>query len=675
MRKTYNAVKNFEQNVSTSFIKGAAILTISMVIVKVFGLLNKIILVQILTNYGIPGMASFGMGLYANAYELFVVIFTVATGGLPIAISRLVSQNMTQRRYKDVKLIHKISVPFFTVLGLVCFLIIVGASFPYTQFVINSPYALYGMIALAPTVFFGCLASAYRGYYEGQRNMKPTAVSEIIEAVVKLVIGSALAYAILIWGMESNAATHSFLWMHFHNEEEAHHTILALSVAGAIIGISLSSMLSWLYYFLKFRIQGDGIPREYYENSIDARETRETFITIIKTALPIAAGTLVMSLGSWVDSIIIQNVLLNLAHTHEHALATQYGAFYAPDVFHGKHITIHTNLWGCYSNALTLMQLVTAVTQVFGSSAMPNVTSAWTKGDKKELRQSVNTVLKMTMMFTLPMSLGLCVLAHPIMELVYGRSAEIMEIGGNVLTVMGVTTIFTAIITPICSMINGIGKVKIPMILYTICMIVKIGTSWIFVSIPSINIQGATAGSMISYALICVIGMFLLIKYSGVVPDFFGTTVKPLIGAVASSLAAFGCYHLLSHNFRAASVCVAVLAAIIVMVVVVFIGHIVAGTTPVGRHFASENARRHWAVSILVGLVLGIGAAVLTFRLVGALPPGFFSRVATVFAVLFAMIVYGAVLLIIRTFSPEEVKFLPKGEKIAKTLEKFHLIG
>ena len=105
MIKKYNAIKNFEQDVSTSFIKGAAILTISMVIVKVFGLLNKIVLVQIFTHCGVEGMASFGMGLYANAYELFVVIFTVATGGLPIAISRLVSQNMTQKRCKDVRLI------------------------------------------------------------------------------------------------------------------------------------------------------------------------------------------------------------------------------------------------------------------------------------------------------------------------------------------------------------------------------------------------------------------------------------------------------------------------------------------------------------------------------------------------------------------------------------------
>ena len=675
MIKKYNAVQNFDKDVSTSFIKGAAILTISMVIVKVFGLLNKIVLVRIFTACGVDGMASFGMGLYANAYELFVVIFTVATGGLPIAISRLVSENMTQKRYKDVRQIHKISVPFFTILGLVCFVIVFGASIPYSQFVIKSPYAIYGMMALSPTVFFGCLASAYRGYYEGQRNMTPTAVSEIIEAVVKLVVGSALAWGILAWGLSSNAATHSFLWMHFQNEDEAVHTILALSVAGAISGISLSSMISWLYYFLKFRIQGDGIPKEYLENSIDAREKRETFMTIIKTALPIAGGTLVMSLGSWVDSIIIQNVLLNLAHTHGHELQAQYGMFYGHEAFGGKHVTIHTNLWGCYSNALTLMQLVTAVTQVFGSSAMPNVTSAWTKGDKNELRRSINTVLKMTMMFTLPMSFGLCVLAHPIMALVYGGSPEIVQIGGNVLMVMGITTIFTAIITPICSMINGIGKVKVPMILYIICMLVKIGTSWIFVSIPAINIQGATAGSMVSYALICVIGMFLLIKYSGVVPDFFNTTLKPLIASAACAAAAFFSYRMFSGNIHATTIGLSIMIGLIVLVAVIFIGHILAGTSPAGRHFDESGSKMHKLISAAIGIAAGVAAAFLVNKLVHSLPPHFFDRVSTVFAVLIAVVVYIAVLLIIRTFSAEEVKFLPKGEKIAKTLEKLHLIG
>ena len=295
-------------------------------------------------------------------------------------------------------------------------------------------------------------------------------------------------------------------------------------------------------------------------------------MTIIKTALPIAGGALVMSLASWIDSIIIQNVLLNLAYNNGDVLREQYLKFYSPESFSGKHITIHTNLWGCYSNALTLMQLVTAVTQVFGSSAMPNVTSAWTKGDKGELRQSINTVLKLTMMFTLPMAFGLVVLAHPIMGLVYGKSPEIVEIGGNVLMVMGFTTIFTAIITPICSMINGVGKVKTPMILYIICMIVKIGTSWIFVSIPSVNIQGATAGSLISYALICVIGMYLLIRYTKIVPDFLSTTIKPLIGSVACAATAYFVNMLIEgHMPHRVSTIISIVVAAIVYIAILLI--------------------------------------------------------------------------------------------------------
>ncbi len=603
MSKKYNAVANSEKDVSQTFLKGAAILTLSMVIVKVFGLLDKILLTNIYSMFG-DDVASMGMGLYSNAYEIFVVIFTVATGGLPIAISRLVSQNMAEKRYKDVKLIHKISVPFFVIVGIVCLLIMIVSSFIYVQ-LIKSPYSLHAMLCLAPTILFGCLASIYRGYFEGQRNMTPTAISEIIEAAVKLLIGTLFAYLVMSFGINSYEQTGTFLWFSFSSEAEAQNTVLAFSVAGAICGITFGSFCSFFFLWLKYRISGDGIPEAYYKNSIDARAKRETFIIICKTAVPIAAGAFVMSIGSLIDQIIIQNVLSNLAATNPEALYSQYSAYYPDEAFYGEAATgvpatIHTRLWGCYSSALTLMQLVTAVTQVFGSSAMPNVTSAWTKGNTNELKKSIETVIRMTMMFTLPMSLGLCVLAHPIMSFVYSDSA-ISEIGGNVLTLMGITTIFTAAITPVCSMLQGIGKVNLPMKLYTLCMIIKIATSWIFVSIPEINIQGATAGSLISYAIILALGMYLLVKHSKVTPDFFSTTVKPLIGSVFSSAAAF-----------------------------------------------------------------------FTNMLLSPLIP---QRISTILAVFTAIIVYVVALLLLRAFTATEIKFLPKGEKIAKALEKWHLIG
>ena len=599
MSKKYNAVATSEKDSSQTFLKGAAILTVSMVIVKLFGLLDKILLANIYGMFG-DSASSIGLGLYSNAFEVFNVIFTVATGGLPIAISRIVSQNMAQKRYKDVKLVHRISVPLFSIVGIICFIIIIGASVPYATFVIKQPYSIPAMICLAPTVLFGCVASIYRGYFEGQRNMFPTAISEVIEAGVKLLAGTFLAYFIIVWGMDSYNNNGTFLWFTFSSSAEAEKTILSYSVAGAIIGISLGSILSFLFIFLKYKIGGDGIPKEYYQNSIEARAKRDTFIVICKTAIPIATGTLVMSLGSLIDQIILQNVLLNIATQNPDALYSQYSQYYSDDVFFQQPITIHTSLLGCYSAAITLMQLVNSVTQVFGSSATPNVTSAWTKGDKTELKRSINTVVRMTMMFTLPMAFGLCVLAHPIMGLIYSDRA-LVDIGGNVLTLMGITTIFTAAITPVCSMLNAIGKVKLPMKIYTMCMLIKIGSTWMFVSIPEINIQGATTGSLIAYAISFVVGMYLLIKNSKVVPDFFGTTVKPLIGSVFSSATAF------------------------------FINM--------------------WLNNIIP------------------------QRISTIISVLAAIVVYFIVLLLMKTFTSTEIKFLPKGEKIAKVLEKWHLIG
>ena len=166
---------------------------------------------------------------------------------------------------------------------------------------------------------------------------------------------------------------------------------------------------------------------------------------------------------------------------------------------------------------------------------------------------------------------------------------------------MGLTTVFAAIETPICSMLQGIGRTDLPMKLYAFGMVVKIGITWMFVSIPSINIQGATAGSLIGYFLSCVVGIYLLIKHSKIRINFYTTTIKPLIGAVASGLTAY---------------------------------LVNAGVLMVAPH-----------------------------------------RVATICAIIAAIIVYIFVFLILRTFTATVIEFLPKGEKIAKLLAKFHLIG
>ena len=599
MAKKYNAIENSKSDASATFLKGAAILTVSMVIVKIFGFVDKILLSNLFSYFG-DSYAAFGTGLYNNAYEIYIPIFTVATAGFPIAISRLISESISEKRYKDVKQIYKVSIPFFAVMGTLCFLIMFGGSFLYVQ-TIKSPYSLYAMLMLSPSILVGCFVSIYRGYFEGQRNMVPTAVSEIFEAGGKLVFGLLIAFLVLKIGKDQYESTGTVFGMTFGSggKEEAYNTIMAFSVAGAIAGIVLGSLVSLIYLIIRYKVGGDGIPKEYLEQSIDARGKKEIFITIVKTAIPIGLTALAMNIGTFFDSLIIQNVLHSLAQTNGQEIVDQYKAMGVDLSDSLKQDTIHTTLWGCYGAATPLMQLVTAVTQVFGTSAMPNVTSAWTKGNKAELKTSIETVIRLTMMFALPASFGLVALANPIMDIVYVSDTQAV-IGAQVLKVMGFAALVIACVTPICSMLQGIGKVRIPLYLFTIGIVIKVISTFLFVRIPSINIQGGSVGSLVSHAFILITAIYLLVKHSKVMPNFVSTVIKPAIAAALSAVGAYFCYMFISNY---------------------------------------------------VHMIL-----------------------ATMISILLAGIIYITFLLILRTFTRNELKFLPKGEKVVTILEKYHLI-
>lgn len=594
--------KNEKVSASRSFLKGAAILSASMVIVKLLGAVYKIAMTNLYSMFG-DEYAGLGVGLFNNAYELYIPLFTVATAGFPIAVSRLISESITQKRYKDVRQIHKVSIPFFVFMGVFCFGLMFVGSFYYID-VISSPYSLLPLLILSPTILLGCLESIYRGYFEGTRNMVPTAVSEIIEAAGKMVLGLLIAYFVMSTGLSSYQETGTVFGLAFSSEKEAMYTLLSFSVAGAILGIVLGTFAAFIYLFVRYK-RNSGITKEYLENSIEARSKRETFQRLLKTAIPIGLGAFVMSLSSFIDGIVIQNVLKDMAENNRTEMLANFQGLGLESTIplnptRENPITIQTVLWGYYGSVLTLMQVVTSVTQVFGTSAMPNVTSAYTSGNKTELKTSMETVLKLTMMVAFPAGLGLSVLAKPALGLIYSDPA-LIEVGSRVLTVMGLTTIVTSAITPICSMLQGVGKVNIPLILYSGGLVIKVIITYAFVSVISINIQGATAGSFVAYTIMCIVALYLLIKYSKVVPNMLSTIIKP---------------------FGAAVICAA------------------------GAYFS------HILFDYLVG-----------------------GRIATILAIIVAVIIYVIALLILRTFTASEVKFLPKGEKIAKLLEKYHLMG
>lgn len=540
-------------------------MSLALIIVKLCGMIYKVALTRV---YGIFGdeLASFGTGLFNNAYEIYVPLFTLATAGFPIAVSRLISESNANKRYKDIRQIHKVSIPFFIIMGVIFSLLMFGGSFFYIR-IIHSPYALPSMICLSPTIFFGCLVSIYRGYFEGMRNMTPTSVSEIIEGASKLIFGLTFAYLIMKFGLDSYESTGTVFGITFADKKSAIYTLVGFSVSGAVMGITIGSVLSFLYLLIKYKRVGGGITQAELDSSIDARSKNETFKILVKTAIPIGLGALVMNISGTIDGLIIQNLISDLSTTHGSELAAQY-PMYADAVTDG---TIHTKLWGCYGTALTLMQLVTVITQAFGTTAMPMVTSAYAKGDRKQLKVAINRVLKLTCLVTFPCGIGLAVLADPIMEIVYGGNVAI--VGGECLKIMGIAVLFMAGITPICSMLQGVGKVSTPVKLYSLAVIIKVVMNFALVSNVNVNIRGAATGTLVGFLVACVIAMYVLVKATGIRPNFSNAIIKPLVSAILCGGGAFLTYYLLGSrmNIYMATLISIVVAAIIYVLAIIIL--------------------------------------------------------------------------------------------------------
>ncbi len=546
-----------------SFLKGTMVLGGSMIVVKLMGMVYKILLSNM---YG-----GVGTGLFNSAYSLYGILFALSNAGFPIAIARMVSESAAHKRFREIKQIHRLSVPIFVVAGLICFLAMVLGSFIYVR-VIHAENAIFALLCLSPTIFFACLMSVYRGYFEGMRNMVPTAISEIIEAVFKLFFGFTASSLTLHFCMDQYEREGYVLGTKCASEAEAQSVAIPLAVGAAITGISLGALFGLVYLIIRYRRGSDGITVEELRCSPPSRPNKTIINTLVRTAIPIGLGSIVMSLADMVDNTLVYRRIDHIMQTNPDALLNVYGSLVPDEVYYSGNT--HTYLAGCYSFALTLMMLVTSITQVFSVTALPSVTNAWASGDKTRLKQSIETVLRITVLVTLPSGIGMSVLAEPILSLIYSGPAVAneAEIGSKVLAVMGISVIFIATSTPICSMVQAVGRVDVPLKLYSIGMVMKIVVNYILVGIPEINIQGANVGSIVCYGFVTVVAMFTLCRLTGIIPDFISIMVKPLLAAIVCGLTAY--FSEIVYDaflIQKAATVLAVLTAIVAYIIAMFL--------------------------------------------------------------------------------------------------------
>lgn len=587
------------QSKKQSFLHGALILTLSIVIVKLIGMLFKVPLTWIITEEG--------MGYFGTAYNFYSPIFSLATAGFPIAISKMVSENYTKGNFRDIRQIHRASIPIFLVTGGVGFLIMFFGAGIYVD-IINNPLSRYAMLALSPAILFSCLSSIYRGYYEGLRNMYPTAFSEVFEALGKLALGLTAAYLILQNGLNEFSSAGTVFGMTvaaaaggMPTEADASAAILPFAAAGAIFGVTFGSFLSFFYLFIYHKVRGDGVSLAQIKTAPKPKTVGRTAKILIKTAFPIGIGAIAINIAGLIDTTFLQTRIKSIVDTAPGAMYAMYEGL-IPERNLEVPETIPNFLYGCYTNALTLYMLIPSITQAFGISALPSMTAAWTKGDRGEIKTSMEAVIRITALFSIPAGLGMSALAFPISKLIYGDRGAV-EITAMILIIMGIAAIFASLGTPLNSMLQAVGRVDLPVKILCIGLLVKMLVTYVLSGIPEINVLGAGVGTLVCYAFAAVAAVIYLCKITRIVPNMASVFLKPFLAAALCAAAAWGAY--------------------------------------------------------TVGVQI--------------LPD--YGKYITLAAILFACVVYVIALLLLKAISKDDILMLPKGQKIAKVLEKHHWIG
>lgn len=500
-------LKSKSEQKQQSFMYATLIMAVSTIIVKVLGLVFRIPITNLL--------GTVNMGYYSTAYEVYLPIYSIAMAGLPVAVSRMVAQYVSENRYNDVKTVFKVAKRFFGVTGLVGFILMFGIGYIVT-IVTKNPEALPSMFVIAPCLVFCCVLSLYRGYYEGLRNMFPTAISSLIEALCKLILGYGFAWIVMSFYNGSNKG--------------------AYAAAAAILGITVGTAIAALYVFVRHKTIGDSITAVMYENSPAGLNTKDVLKALVTISIPVVLGSMATQISGLIDVTMVQYQLNEGVAENLDYFKNQYGGYLRlENVADDK---IHTFLYSTYRNyAYTFFNLVPTITAAVGVSALPVLTMAWTNKDKSAVKSNLESMLKVITLIAFPAGLGLIALAPQILGMLY--KSHSVEVAAPLLRILGIAACFAGMTTPMTNLLQAIGKPTVPVKNIAVGATIKVVVNYILVGIPSINILGAPIGTVCCYLYIAVADLFCIVKYSRVVPSLFVTIIKPLAASSVSALAAY----------------------------------------------------------------------------------------------------------------------------------------
>ena len=516
--------KKHKKTIAGNILVQGGILAIAGLIARMIGLVRRIPLTNIIGDMG--------NGYYANAYEIYSIVLLLSSYSLPVAISRLVASRTEKGQIKNTQRYFRGALLFAVISGgLSCFLVFVFAN-PLASKIMGEPKSAMALRVLAPTLFIFAVMGAFRGYFQGFSNMVPTAVSQLIEQFINAGVSLWGAYILYDYGLQLSRARDDEL------------LAPAWGAAGGTFGTVASVTAALLFMMILYSRFQTRFARAVRGDHSDHKESeRFLYRILLLTILPIILSTLIYNISNVLDQGIFNAVLKGQGYTEK-----QYAT-----------------IWGIYSGKFrVLMNVPLSLASSLGPAVVPSLTAAIAAGDRKAAVKTVHSSTRYTMIITIPCALGMGALGGPIIQMLFHPqsgvplSAGILQAGVPVIILYALSTLTTAIL-------QGLGRLREPLIHCAIALLVHIGALFFMLRYANLNIYAVMYANIIFALVICLLNALSIRRYIAYRQEWRKTFLVPLIASIIMAFAAYAVYRLL-HMFlgNSVSTVAAILAGMIV---------------------------------------------------------------------------------------------------------------
>ena len=500
----------FGDCVKKKYLTSAFLLLITSVIVKVIGAVYKIPLTSFI--------GAVGRGYFATAYNIYMPVFVIIMGAFPIALSRLISQYSAANNGQMTASLIKGARRIFSVVGIVGTMLILLLAKPYATLIAGAPKSVYTVYILAPSLLLSCLACCYRGYFEGLMNMTPTAVSQLLEALFKLIFGIAFARYTMALLYREYLASGAVFGVAAADDEQAMSIIYPYTSAAAMLGVTLGALVSLVYLWVYYRIHRDRqLPRT------SGKEGRRE---LLHFSFPIMVSCAVQSVFQFLDTASVQ-YSLNLVPSE--VLKQHFAAdFVIPQE------DLVTYVYGIFSTALDFKNLVPGITMALGVSAVPALCREYEQHNRESLAYLMNAIYRYTAILSAYGGLLIYAFSKEILLLFYASSPDIVENCDAVVKYFGLSIPLYSLASTAVFCVQAVGKPEKSIVPYIISGVIRIVLNVILIRSQRYLLLGAVIAGAVGYAVLFFCNARIAGKIAKVKFDAVNILAKPAVISIST---------------------------------------------------------------------------------------------------------------------------------------------